>query len=204
MKIFIIEDHKIVRDGLKLILQSDPRFEVVGESDKVPNTIDDIKSKLPNICLLDINLGTESGLPLLEQIIKECPEVKVAILSMHTSPEYITRSFKLGASAYFPKDISPQILLQGLHALENEKIHYLPGQKELLKSQTKVHVELPEREKEVIKLIAKGYSSKQMADMLKLSPRTIESHRFNIMKKLEVSNSVEAVSKAIEAGIVIV
>jgi len=204
MKIFITEDHKIVRDGLKLIFQSDASIEIVGESDSVGSTLSEVKNLCPDICLLDINLGSESGLGLIDQMIRECPHVKIASLSMHTSAEYIISSLKHGASAYFPKDVSPKILLDGLHTLMKEKKFYLPGQKELLSSASSFGVELTEREKEVIRLIAKGFSSKQMAEILKLSPRTIESHRFNIMKKLEVSNSVEAVSKAIEIGIVIV
>lgn len=204
MKVFIIEDHEIVRDGLKLILKSDPAFEVVGEADCVENTISTVKAVRPDVCLLDINLGQESGLTLLDQFVTECPDVRIAILSMHTGPDYIVRSFKHGAAAYFPKDVSPKVLLEGLHALEKEKPFYLPGQKALISSNSNLGVELSEREKEVIQLIAKGYSSKQMAEMLKLSLRTIESHRFNIMKKLEVSNSFEAVSKAIEIGIIIV
>lgn len=204
MKVCIVEDHKIVRDGLKLIFKSDPTFDVVGEAENVANTIPLLKSLSPDICLLDLNLANESGLGLIEQIVRECPTVKVAILSMHTSAEYIVRSFRHGAAAYFPKDVSPKVLLEGLRTLETEKNFFLPGQTELLSSKAATGVELTEREKEVMRLIAKGLSSKQMGEVLHLSPRTVESHRFNIMKKLEVSNSVEAVSKAIEIGIVIV
>jgi DNA-binding NarL/FixJ family response regulator len=202
MKIFIVEDHKIVRDGLKLIMESEATFKVVGEADNVTTTLSELEKDIPDVCLLDINLHNESGMTLIEPILKRFPQTKVVVLSMHTSPEYIVRCFKSGVSAYFPKDISPKILIEGIKTLNTQDKFYLDGQKELLAT-TSADIKLTDRETEIIRLIAKGLSSKQIADVLKVSPRTVESHRFNIFKKLDVTNSFEAVTKATEIGIFI-
>lgn len=203
MKIFIIEDHQIVKDGLKLILERDPKFTVVGEAENVAKTLELIPKVLPDICLLDINLGNDSGLSLIAPILHLSPGTKVAVLSMHETKEYIIKSFQAGAVAFFPKGIAPSQLLSGLNTLSKENLFLLPGQKEILEEAKNPEHTLTMREIEILKMIAKGLSSKQIAEQLNLSYRTIETHRFNIFKKLNVTNSIEAVSRAADLGLLI-
>lgn len=201
MKIFIIEDHQIVKDGLKLILERDPKFIVVGEAETIKDALTLIPKLTPDICLLDINLKNESGLSLIGPILSLLPNTKIAILSMHETAEFITRSFKAGASAFFPKGIPPATLLKGLNTLMTEKMFYLPGQKDILDRNLESTI-LTQRESEILQLISQGLSSKQVADKLEVSYRTVETHRSNIFKKLNVTNSIEAVSKGLDLGII--
>src|SRR5690606_9534172 len=157
-----------------------------------------------DILILDVSLPAISGLDLIKKVKEVKPDISIVMLSMHENPEYMFRSLKEGANAYLPKDIEAQEFIEALTQVR-EKGNYFPNNMNFKSSETitppaegfKYSILLTSREIEILAYMARGFSSKQIAQEITVSPRTVETHRVNIMKKLGTSNSAETVALAL-------
>ena len=206
-RIFICEDHTIVIDGLKALLQFDTRFEIIGHNDE-----DGFHKKVSgltiDLLLLDLNLNGIDGFQLLKEFREYNLTTKIIILTMYKENELIERAKKLGANAYILKNTSNHELIDCFNKvyehdfyLGNTLSSHLNGH-DLFKDRFTHKVKLTKREIEIIKLISSGKSSQVIAEELFLSPLTIETHKKNIFKKLQVNSSVELVTFAHENNLV--
>lgn len=201
--VYLLDDHKIVRDGLKSILAMKDDFNVVGEDSHPDNFLSNLKNIQIDILILDVSLPSVSGIDLIRRVKEISPNTQIVMLSMHDNPEYMFRSLKEGANAYLPKDIEAEEFIEALNQVRT-KGNYFPekmnfGAKDELfppEEGLKYSILLTSREIEILGYMAKGLSSKQIAQQLGVSPRTIETHRVNIMKKLGTNNSAETVALA--------
>lgn len=201
--VFLLDDHKIVRDGLKSILAPQSKFKVIGEESHPENFLKIFHTLDIDILILDVSLPTLSGIDLIKKIKELKPNIQIVMLSMHDNPEYMFRSLKEGANAYLPKDIEAQEFIEALTQVRTQG-SYFPSQmnfnnKEELSPPSeglKYSILLTSREIEILGFMAKGLSSKQIGQELSVSPRTVETHRVNIMKKLGTNNGAETVALA--------
>lgn len=208
IKIFLLDDHKIVRDGLKSLLTISPIFKVVGEESHPDAFLKALAHLNFDLLILDISLPGMSGLDVLKQVKTMKPGTLVVMLSMHDNPEYILKAMREGANAYLPKDIEAE---EFIHALKEVKLKgtYFPSPTKVNFSEELVPSAiagtkdlLTPKEIEVLEEIAKGLSSKQIAAAYGLSSRTIETHRLNIMKKLGTNNSAETIAIATKLNLI--
>jgi DNA-binding NarL/FixJ family response regulator len=195
--VYLLDDHKIIRDGIKSILASNEKFQISGESGDPANFIESLNLLPIDILVLDLSFSGVSGFQIIKKVKKLRPDVKILVLSMHNDAQYMQKAMNLGAGGYLAKDSDASELIIALDAVKDGKAFfsspvYNPSEKapppELLS----------QRETEVLQLLSSGLSSKQIASDLSISTRTVESHRVNIMKKLGTSNSAETISVAVK------
>lgn len=197
IKIIIADDHPLMRDGIKAIISSDEGLEIIGEASDGEQACKQIAQKKPDIAILDISMPKKSGL----EVLRDChnKDVKYIILSNYDEDEYIIEAVRLGAKAYVLKDIEASNIVEIIYRVSEGKIYYSQQIMNVLVNQlagvSNQH-DITEKEKEIIRLISDGSSSKMIAAELDISTRTVESHRYNIMKKLDVNNSAELIKKA--------
>jgi two-component system, NarL family, response regulator NreC len=193
-KVFLLDDHKIIRDGIKSILHENPTYKVVGEEGDPVVFIQNVSKIDMDILLLDLTFPKLSGFQIIPKVKKLRPEVKIIILSMHNDPEYMQRSAALGANGYLAKDSDAKEFVRALDAVTSGSVFFdtaIPMQNKNPSSEV-----LSQRELEVLTHLSSGLSSKQIAGELEISTRTVETHRLNIMKKLGTTNSAETISVA--------
>ncbi len=211
VKIFILEDHHIVRQGLRSLVSANSDFEIVGEEGS-PNVFLDLLPKIDcHLLILDLSLPQMSGLEVLEKVRKERPDIHVIILTMHDNPEYMIRALKLGAGAFLTKDTVADILIHAINQVVATGVYY-PEKIDLKTAKASTPAfqssdvtdsySLTPKEKDVLKMMIKGMSSKKIAGEFGLSSRTIEAHRLNIMKKLGASNVAETIAIAVKLKLV--
>ncbi|MGE3608217.1 MAG: response regulator [Bacteriovoracaceae bacterium] len=204
-EIFLLDDHKIMRDGLKSILNLHPEFQIIGEESYPKIFLENLPNLKFDLLILDLSLPEISGLEVLKKVKLQRPEIKILMLSMHDSPEYLMKSIKDGANGYLTKDVEANDLIHALKEITTQG-SYFPKQLNLGKKSSEIVTAVvdPEsdilttKEKIVLKAMSKGLSSKQIGAEFGLSSRTIETHRLNIMKKLGTSNSAETITKAVK------
>jgi len=199
IRVAIVDDHAIVRAGLRMVLESDPDLEVVGEADTAAGAIRLVCDTVPDVALVDINLPDESGLRVVEEIRKNQPGVRLIVLSVHDDREIVRESVRIGANGYVRKDTTPADLRAAIRAVYSGDAFFSPtvarSLAEALREQPAtgaVTLEgLTVREREVLAGIARGLQNKEIAAELKLSLRTIEGHISRILDKKNLSNRVE-------------
>lgn len=212
INVFLADDHTIVRKGIKSILEQSPDIQVVGEAEDGKSAIDEIEKIMPDIAVIDISMPLLNGIEVTRIIGKRNPEIKIIILSQYSSDEYVFEVLKAGARAYVLKKAAPEELIAAIHAVFNGHSYLSPEiskkvTDQLIKSKglmvppTKT-VKLTPREREVLQLIAEGHKNRQIADILFVSIKTIESHRTKIMEKLDLHNAAEITRYAISQGII--
>jgi len=212
VRIVIAEDHTILREGLKLLLATNPNYEIVGEAEDGREAIRCVEKLKPNLILTDLSMPRMNGMEAIKEIRRESPDTKILVLTVHRAEEYILATFRAGADGYILKDsthsellMAVKKVLSGRHYISpdiSEQVieGYLDGKK-TLKSRTSWET-LTQREREILKLIAEGYKNKKIAEDLCISVKTVEKHRANLMEKLNL-HSVQALTAfAIEKGIV--
>lgn len=202
----ILDDHKLVRKGFCLILNSIPDFEVVLETDSEEEIIALIKNDCPDILLLDISMPNSNGLDLMLKFLKLNKNLKIIMLTMHKEGEYISKAIKNGASSYLLKDVEPDELEQAIRTVYLEGKYFSPFISELLIdniSNPNDFSKISEREREILQYVAQGLSTKAIAEKLGLSTRTVEAHRMKLMKKVKASNSAELIKKAIQNKVIL-
>lgn len=207
IRIVLADDHPMIRAGFKSMLDKNERFEIVGEAGNGKELIDCAIEVNPDIILVDISMPVMSGLDVLEELSKNIPGVRLIVLSMHEEREYILQALKSGAVGYLLKNIERFELERAIMTVYEGGKYFSPMVTNILaeavsKPEANNDVaEVTPREKEVLELVAKGNSTKQIADLLGISIRTVESHRINMLKKLKVNNTAGLIKKAIELKI---
>lgn len=208
IKIFLLDDHKIVRDGLKSLLTIDPAFKVIGEESHPEIFLRALPEMNFDLLILDISLPGMSGLDVLKKVRSLKPQIQIVMLSMHDNPEYVLKSMREGANAYLPKDIKAEEFIHALKEVRLKGVYYVSTSsfgvnQELVPSVLAEQKDLlTPKEIEVLEEISKGLSSKQIAAAHGLSSRTIETHRLNIMKKLGTNNSAETIAIATKLNLI--
>ncbi|HEX5679747.1 MAG TPA: response regulator transcription factor [Desulfobacterales bacterium] len=211
-QIFIVEDHRLFREGLKAMLSLDPGYEIIGEAEDGLEAVRLIRKAKPDLVLLDLSMPRMNGFSVLREIKGALPEIKVLVLSIHESDQYVLQAFEAKADGYAIKDSSREELRVAIRSvLEGKKYispgvagnvleGYLDGRK-TLKSKSAFDT-VTEREKEILKLLGEGYQNKEIADLVHISVKTVEKHRANIMAKLDLHNAAALTAFAFEHGLI--
>ncbi len=199
--ILLVDDHKLIRDSWSFILNSDPRFQVIGETSAGEEAVEIAKTKRPRIVLMDVNMSPMNGFDATRQIRKFSPGSKVIGISMHTMPAYARRMLKMGAMGYVTKNSSKDEMINAIVEVNNGKKYVCEEVKNILAQQeledesgTPDMNVLSRREIEIVQLIKEGLSSKEIAQRLDISLKTVEVHRYNILKKLSLKNTAALVN----------
>ncbi len=203
IRVLLVDDHPLVLDGIRSRIELDPMIEVIGEGNNGEEALLLAAECKPDIVLMDISMPVLNGIEAAERFASEQPHVKLLMLTMHDNKEYITKVLKAGAKGYILKDVSSNEMIAALKAVYQGKTYYSSGVTDILLNEgsSKV-VPLTEREKTILRLLAEGNSNKHVARELDISVRTVETHRRNIKRKLDVKTSAGLVKYAIENGIV--
>lgn len=209
-EIILIDDHKIVRDGIRMLLESSDKNKIIGEYDSFTQFTDSQSKRIPDVYILDISMPDINGIEASKIIKTENPNAKIIILSMYNNEEFVLKAISAGANAYLPKNISKRELLNAVEKVANGEEYFAEDiQKIIIRSmmQKSNSIDVPKlntlskREVELLKLIVEGKTNKEIADELFISVRTVESHKNHIMVKLELKNQVELIKFAIKEGI---
>jgi len=206
-KIVLADDHKILRDGLKTIINSFAGFEVIGEADDGREAVKLCAQLVPDVVIMDVSMQGLNGIDASSQILKTNPEIKIIALSMHSTKHFVTGMFQAGAWGYLLKDCATEELVTAIKTVLSGKKYisqYISGiilDEYLSGSGTDKDSSLSDREREILQLIAEGQSVKTISDKLSLSAKTIETHRKNIMDKLKIYTIPELTKYAIRNGI---
>ncbi len=207
LRVLIAEDHGTVREGLRLILQSQSDIEIVGEVGDGKTAFETAKQLLPDVVLMDISLPSMSGLKATKLLRECCPEVKVLALTRHKDGAYLQEMLRAGASGYVLKQSSSAELLRALREIASGNSYLDPALTGKVITVfaggaigNSAIASVSEREQEVLKAIALGYSNKEIAARLKLSVKTVEAHKANSMKKLDLRSRIDIVRYAVLQG----
>ncbi|MDE1193376.1 MAG: response regulator transcription factor [Arachidicoccus sp.] len=202
INIAIVEDHQIVMEGLMMLLEKEPFIHIAGGFTDVDSFVADFKNLNLDIAIVDIMLGDKNGLDLCREIKKERPQINVIILSNMMEGSIVLQAIKNGASGYLIKNTSSDKLLQAINAVRSGEMYF---SQEITKILAKVSTgtlsgipSLTKRESEILQLISKGHTTPKIANLLFISPFTVETHRRNLMQKFNVRNMVELVMVAKE------
>ena len=208
MRILIADDHGIVRGGLKLLIDRQPDMEVVAEAEDGVEAFERALQSRPDLCVMDVSMPRMTGLQAARQIRAHLPQTQVLALSMHDDERYVFDALKAGASGYVLKREVDQALLSAIRAVHRGEAFLTNAvQRSLVRDwmqddSTGPDEPLSPREQEVLKLIAEAHTNKQIAEILGLSEKTVESHRSNILNKLGMSDRVELVRYAVRRGLI--
>ena len=209
--VVLTDDHMIIRDGLRALLQRQPDMEVVAEADNGRTALKHVKELLPDVVIMDIGMRELNGIDATRQIVKISPGVKVLALSMYSDKRFIKGMLKAGASGYMLKDSAFKELIDAIRVIVDDKIYISPSVAGVVmddyldnspEGEGSLRALLTSRELEVLQLMAEGKSTKQIALSLDLSTKTIESHRNKVMQKIDVSNIADLTKYAIREGII--
>jgi len=214
IKVIIAEDHTIVRKGLCALLQGEPDIEVIGEAENGREAIKIVEKHLPDVVVMDIAMPGLNGLETTRQLKKRYPRLKILILTMHDNEEYIFETLRAGAAGYLIKRSAPNELISAIKSVYRDESFLSPavskkviegfvqsgGQTGIKKDEDFVKLTL--REREVLQLIAEGNSNREIARVLHISIKTVESHKAHIMEKLGIHNIAELTQYAIRKGLI--
>ncbi len=212
IKIFIADDYPVVRRGIKTIFSESPDYHVVGEAEDGLRVLEDVRRLRPDVVFMDIIMPHLDGIQATKLITKEFPETRVVILSMHHDPVYALDAFRAGAWAYVLKGDDPSELFRAVEKVTAGRRYASPSIADELLSDfveiiakepgTEPYDSLTSREREILRLIAEGYRSREIADKLFISLSTVKSHRIHLMKKLRVNDIAGLVKVAIRKGVI--
>ena len=207
IKVVLIDDHAVVRSGLRLLLDSEEDMEVVGEGGNAKDAIFRARALKPDVILLDVVMPGESGVEVLPKLLKESPDSKVLVLSMQDDPSYVREAFAAGASGYVLKEAADEEVVSAIREIAGGGRYEHPAlgaRMVAAEAEERAAAEadpLSEREREVLRLLALGHTNQEIAQELYISVRTAESHRAHIMQKLRLSTRAELVRYALSAGL---
>jgi len=212
-KILIVEDHTILREGLKALLATNPDIEIAGEAEDGREAIWLVEKLNPDMVLMDLSMPRMDGIQAIREIKKRWPKKRVLALTAHKTEEYVLTTLQAGADGYLLKDSTYQEMMNAVKSVLSGKRYLSPSISEkiiegYLEGRQTIKVQgawdnLTAREREVLKLIGEGYRNKEIADLLVISPKTVEKHRANLMEKLNFHNVSEVTAYAIEKGLVV-
>jgi len=212
IRVLLADDHQLMRSGIRLMLERDGDLSVVGEASDGREAVALAKSLKPDVVIMDIGMANLNGIEAARQMTQERPELAVMILSMHSDESYVLRALKAGARGYLLKDSAEPDLIKAVHVVAGGKSFFSPAVSKVLlddyvrklkRSGTDDAYDLlTPRERELLQLIAEGKSNKDIANLLKLSVYTVESHRSNLMEKLNLRGLPELILYAVRKGII--
>jgi DNA-binding NarL/FixJ family response regulator len=209
LRIFLAEDHVMVREGLKALINAQSDMDVIGEAGDGQAAVQQAKELQPDIVIIDVSMPRMNGQQATSKILKVCPQVKVLALTRHTDSGFIQQLFRAGASGYVLKQSASSQLIDAIHTIATGN-HYIDPAitGKVINSYTNRQIKLDagsqnplsEREEEVIKMVAWGYSNKEIAARLGISIKTVEAHKANAMKKLDLRSRIDVVRYALLQG----
>jgi two-component system response regulator NreC len=212
LRIILGDDHTMVRQGLRKILEDHRDWEVVGEAGDGREAVKKVLEHEPDVAVLDIGMPLLNGIEATRQIVKRAPSVRILILSMHSDEAYITQALQAGAKGYLLKDSADSDLIRAVTDVAAGRSFFSPAVAKVMLDDYVRHLAdkgivdrydaLSEREREVFQLIAEGHSNKEIADVLSISPATVETHRAHIFQKLDLHNTAEVVLYAVRRGVI--
>jgi two-component system response regulator NreC len=211
-RLLLVDDHAVVRSGLRMLLGSESDLEIVGEASTAAEAIDTAGAVAPDVILMDIGLPDLSGIDATREIKKRFPKVAIVALTIHEDEEYFFKMLDAGASGYVPKRAAPEELVTAIRAAASGEVYLYPSLAKLLVTDYLGQQHAPEeaakldgltdRERQVLQYLAEGTSNEEIAVSLVISPKTVERHRENIMRKLNLHSRAELVRYAIRKGII--
>jgi two-component system response regulator NreC len=205
--VVLVDDHAVVRSGLRLLLEKQDDIEVVGEAGNAKDAIFRTRALKPNVILLDVVMPGESGIDVLPKLLKESPQTRVLVLSMQDDPSYVREAFAAGASGYVLKEAADEEVVSAVREIAEggRYVHPALGARMVAaEAEERAAAEadpLSEREREVLRLLALGHTNQEIAEQLYISVRTAESHRAHIMQKLRLTTRAELVRYALAHGL---
>ena len=210
VKVIIVDDHKILREGLRSLIEKEPGMTVIAESANGRTAFQLARRLNPNVVVMDINMPDMNGIEATRHIVAEFPDVKVIALSMHSDRRFVVEMLKAGVSGYLLKDVAFEELGNAIRTVMDNRNYLCPKiakivledyKEHLLATEPSAMVALTSREREVLQLIAEGRSTRQIGDRLNVSIKTVETHRRNIMDKLNIFTIAELTKFAIRQGL---
>lgn len=209
-RILIVDDHRLLRAGLKTLLNSDPNLEVVGEATSGEEALKVVQETQPDVVLMDLAMSGMDGLEATRRLVQMVPGIRVLVMTMHEDSELMKECVRAGAKGYIIKRAAESELVDAIYAVQRDVIYIHPSLMQSLISpkqkpgaqSAKETEALSAREIEVLQLIVKGYTNRQISEALSISVRTVETHRSNVMDKLNLHSRVELVRYATEHGLV--
>jgi two-component system response regulator NreC len=212
LKVLLADDHALMRLGLRKILEERPEWQVIAEAGDGRTAVRETLALTPDVVILDIGMPLLNGIEATRQIIRRLPNVGILILSMHADEAYVTQALKAGARGYLLKDSAGTELIRAVSAVASGKSFFSPAVAKVMlddyvhrlgsKGVDDRYDLLSEREREILQLVAEGHSSKAVAELLSISPATVETHRAHILQKLDVHSTAELVLFAVRRRII--
>jgi DNA-binding NarL/FixJ family response regulator len=209
LRVFVADDHAVLRDGLKALVSAQPDMEIVGEAENGRTTYEKAKELMPDVVLMDISMPELNGLQATELLRRDCPTTRILVLTAYKDKGYLDRLLKVGASGFILKLSAAEELIGAIRLVAKGSTYLDPQmvdriaegyvRSKTLKGEVRQR-ELTAREEEVLRLIARGYSNKEISNQLKIAVKTVESHKANLMQKLELRSRTEIVRYAVRQG----
>jgi two-component system response regulator NreC len=210
-RLLIVDDHAVVRSGLRMLLENERDIEIIGEASSAREAIETTMRVKPNVILMDIGLPDLSGIDATREIKKRYPDVAIVALTIHEDEEYFFKMLEAGATGYVPKRAAPEELITAIRAAATGQVYLYPSLAKLLvrdflsggrPAGELAQSDLTDREQEVLTFLAEGANNEEIAIALVISPKTVARHRENIMRKLNLHSRSELVRYAIRKGII--
>jgi two-component system, NarL family, response regulator NreC len=208
IRVLVVDDHAVVRSGLRRVLEVEEDIETVGEAANAERAIFEAMDHKPDVILMDVTMPGQSGVEALPTLLQSVPQTRVLILSMHDDPGYVRAAFEAGASGYVLKEAADSEVVAAVRAVAagQRYVHPVLGAKLIeAESEERRRAEadpLSEREREILRLLALGHTNQEIAGMLYISVRTAETHRAHIMQKLRLTSRAELVRYALDTGLI--
>ncbi len=212
IRVLIVDDHAIVRDGINSLLALASDIEVVGEAANGKEGLEKVGKLLPDVVLMDISMPVMGGLEAIPHICKEFPETKILVLTQYDDKEHVFPAIQAGANGFISKMAASSELATGIRAVAAGESYLSPAVAKLFiegyQRVTPIGVdgdpydELTDKEREMLRLVVEGYKTRQIADMLAITPKTVDAHKTNLMRKLGIHNNLELVKYALRRGII--
>lgn len=212
LRVLLGDDHTLMRQGLRKILEERPEWEVVAEVGDGREAVKKCLALKPDVAVLDVAMPLLNGIDATQQIVRKVPETKVLVLSMHSDEAYVTRALQAGATGYMLKDSAGKDLLKGIASVAAGQAYFSPSIARLMLDDYVRRVSgtdivdryetLSAREREIFQLIAEARTNKEVAELLEISPATVETHRARILQKLDIHNTAELVLYAVRRGVI--